>query len=85
MPAHARPVVTGLDRANQVAGDHGQQGRDNAALHHANQNGSLTTELATLLPSTNHGGTVSVPEPTSLVLLSAGLVGLWFLRLRRKS
>jgi hypothetical protein len=85
MPAHARPNVTGLDRANQVAGDHGQQGRDNAALHQATQNGSFTTELATLLPSTNHGGTVSVPEPTSLVLVTSGLVGLWFVRLRRKS
>ena len=83
MPAHARPDVTGLDRANQVAGDHGQQGRDNAALHQATQNGSLTTELATLLPSTNHGGSVPVPELPLFLLLGTWLVGFWFSRLRQ--
>ena len=85
MPAHARPDVTGLERANQVAGDHGQQGRDNAALIHSNQNGGFTTELATLLSSTNQGDAASVPEPTSLVLLTSGLAGIWFMSFRRKS
>lgn len=87
MPAHARPDVTGLERANQVAGDHGQQGRDNAAFNHAAssaQNGGFTTELATLLtPSTNHGGSVPVPELPLFLLLGTWLVGFWFSRLRK--
>ncbi|HEV8327438.1 MAG TPA: PEP-CTERM sorting domain-containing protein [Nitrospiraceae bacterium] len=76
--------LTGLDRANQVAGEHGQQGRDNAAFHHAAgsaQHGSFTTlDSPTTVPG---GNPSSVPEPTSLLLLSSGLVGLWFARLRK--
>jgi hypothetical protein len=88
MPAHARPQhdVTGLDRANQVAGEHGQQGRDNAAFHHAassNQNGSFTTLDSPTIGPGGSPSAVPVPEPTSLVLLSSGLVGLWFARLRK--
>ena len=76
----------GLDRANQVAGEHGQQGRDNAAFQHATssaQNGSFTTlDSPTIGPGGNPSA-VPVPEPTSLVLLSSGLVGLWFARFRK--
>jgi hypothetical protein len=78
MPAHAVPIdLTGLERANQVAGEHGQQGRDNAALNQATQNGSFTT------PSTNHGGSVPVPELPLFLLLGTWLVGFWFSRLRQ--
>jgi hypothetical protein len=54
----------GLDLANQVAGEHGQEGRDNAAFHHATssaQNGSFTAELVALPPSTIHGATLDSP------------------------
>jgi len=29
-------ALRGLDRANQVAGSHGEDGRDNASAHHSN-------------------------------------------------
>jgi hypothetical protein len=54
----------GLDRANQVAGEHGQQGRDIAVFHHATssaQNESFTAELVALPPSTIHGSTLDSP------------------------
>lgn len=117
--AHAIPVTVmdndnlselkGLDRADQVAGEHGDQGRAIARQHHTTfsvqsvqsvQNGNFTTQLVGLPPSTIHGATldspniglggdpplttpVSIPEATSLLLLSSGLVGLWFLRARK--
>ena len=95
--------LRGLDRADQVAGEHGDQGREIARQHHTTfsvQNGNFTTQLAGLPLSTIHGATldspntglggdpplttpVSIPEATSLLLLSSGLVGLWFLRARK--
>jgi len=67
--AHAVPItdvtgLNGLERANQVADEHGQQGRDNATFHHATslvQNGSFMTHPVALLPSTKHGATVDSP------------------------
>jgi hypothetical protein len=56
--------LNGLERANQVADEHGQQGRDNATFHHATssvQNGSFTTHPVALLPSTKQGATVDSP------------------------
>ena len=34
----------GLDRANQVGGSHGEEGRENASAHHHNTAGSSDTE-----------------------------------------
>ena len=33
-------ALHGLDRANQVAGSHGEEGRENASAHHSNDAGS---------------------------------------------
>jgi PEP-CTERM motif-containing protein len=86
----------GLDRADQVAGEHGDRGRDIAELHHTTfsvQNGSFTTQLVGLPSSAIHGATLdspntglggdpplAIPEATSLLLFGSGLVGLWFSR-----
>ena len=90
--AHAVPIdltdFKGLERANQVAGEHGQQGRDNAAIHHAigsPQNESFTTGLRGLPSSTIHGAPLdrpttvpsntsqAVPVPEPSLLLQLGL------------
>jgi len=78
----------GLERANQVAGEHGQQGRDNAAFHQAigsPQNESFTTGLRGLPPSTIRGAPLdrpttvpsstsqAVPVPEPSLLLQFGL------------
>jgi len=78
----------GLERANQVAGEHGQQGRDNAAFHQAigsPQNESFTTGLRGLPPSTIRGAPLdrpttvpsstsqAVPVPEPSLLLQLGL------------
>ncbi len=90
----------GLEQANLVAGEHGQQGRDNAAFRQQigfPQNASFTTGLRGISSLTVGGAaldspptvpsstsqTVSVPEPSSLLLLSLCLVGLWFWRFRK--
>ena len=67
--AYAIPItdvagLKGLERANQVADEPGQQGRDNAAFHQVTslvQNGSVTTDSVALLPSTIQGGTLDSP------------------------
>jgi hypothetical protein len=77
--AHAVPIdltgFKGLEQANLVAGEHGQQGRDNAAFHHATSsvhNGSVTTDWVALLPSTIQGAALdsptTVPSSTSLAV-----------------
>ena len=74
--AHAVPIdVTafkGLEQANLVAGEHGQQGRDNAAFHQQigfPQNTSFRTGQGGLPPSTKGGAAVdsptTVPSSTS--------------------
>jgi len=66
--------LKGLERANLMAGDHGQQGRDNAAFHQQisfPQNASFRTEQGGLRHSTIGGaaldGPTTVPSSTSQV------------------
>ena len=95
----------GLDRADQVAGEHGERGRNIAELHHQTFSGqtfsgqnnvSFTTQEVGLSRSTIHGAIVdspttapngdpplAIPEVASLLLLTSGLVGLWFMRVRK--
>ena len=82
--AQAIPItgLTGLDQADEVAGEHGQQGRDNARSQQVGNptvstTGSPTTALSADSPQ-------ALPEPTSLLLLGSGLVGLWFLGSRKR-
>lgn len=97
--AHAAPIdftgFKGLEQANLVAGEHGQQGRDNAAFRHtpgSPQNGSFTLPPSTILgatldsPTTVQGSNsqaASVPEPSLLLTLGLVLVGLMLWRSRK--
>lgn len=58
--------VRGLNRANTVAGDHGQHGRDNAAakqdLHKPGGSGVVQTQ-APVPPASVPSPVVSAPEP----------------------
>ncbi|HLZ32581.1 MAG TPA: PEP-CTERM sorting domain-containing protein [Nitrospira sp.] len=68
--------LTGLDRANQVAGEHGQQGREIAALHHATisaPNRSPMTHLVDSAPLTIiNGAIIDNQTPASVTSATAG-------------
>ena len=64
----------GLEQATLVAGEHGRQGRENAAFRHATgsaQNGSFTTGQGGLPPSTICGATLDSSTTVSRRHLSS--------------
>lgn len=69
--------LTGLDRANQVAGEHGQQGRDIAALHHATTfapNRGFMTQLVDPTSSAISGASIGSPTLANVTAINSGPV-----------
>ncbi len=69
--------LTGLDRANQVAGEHGRQGRDIAALHHATifaPNRGFMTQLVDPTRFANSGASTGSPTLANVTAINSGPV-----------